>query len=105
MPLRTGIGTCFRLGLARRGLLAGLGDRTRRVGGAPAVDPRAAAFGAAHCGPGQRAIPVRPQDQPTLLDADAMAERELGQVGHRDLHGAGDVQDRLVAVAEVVDDT
>ena len=53
-------------------------------------------------GPGQRAVTARPQDQAALLDADAVPRRELGQVGERQLHGAGDVEDRLVAVAKVV---
>ena len=48
---------------------------------------------------GQRA---RPQYQPALPDADPVLRRELWQIGHRELHGAGDVEDRLVPVPEVV---
>ena len=44
----------------------------------------------------------RSERQPALLDADAVPRRELGQVVERELHGAGDVEDRLVAVAEVI---
>ena len=40
--------------------------------------------------------------RPALLDADPVPRRELRQVGQRELHGAGDVEDRLVAVAEIV---
>ena len=48
----------------------------------------------------ERSVAIRPEDQATLLDTDPVPRRELRQVGQRELHGAGDVEDRLVAVAQ-----
>ena len=53
-------------------------------------------------GPSQGAILGGPKDQAPSLDADPVPRRELGQVIDWQLHGTGDVEDRLVAVAKVV---
>ena len=97
-----GVVTDMRTMLAMTGAEAKAAFAAGKKLGAACSGLRARAQAPARPGPREPAIPRQQEDQAPLLDADAVPRRKVRQVGHGDLHGAGYVEDRLVAVAEVV---